>query len=283
MNNLLEVFLLAILQGITEFLPISSSGHLAVLNQWLNYDGDFLLLEIVVHFGTLLSIILFYRKEFLSIINSVLDNFYKRKFFENFLFFVKILIAILPVVVVGLLAKEKIKSIFDQPLVIAFFFFFTAIYLFLTKGRLKEINIKNESLQNDTLLNHFLFHHVLIIGLTQMIAILPGVSRSGMTITTALLLGFSSRQAMFFSFLVAIPVISGATFLEVSKFITLENKNFAKDLLNLSIALFVSFIVGFFSLKILKQFLVKNKFYYFSYYLITITIAIVVIYFFDLL
>ena len=112
-----------------------------------------------------------------------------------------------------------------------------------------------------------------------MIAILPGISRSGMTITTALLLGFSSRQAMLFSFLIAIPIISGATFLEIWK--VSKQEIITKEFLNFGIAFFVSFISGFFALKILKKFVIKNKFYYFSYYLFLIGLGILTYSFFD--
>ena len=133
----------------------------------------------------------------------------------------KILVAILPVVIVVLVAKEKIETLFYRPKLIAFFFFVTAFYLLLSKKYGKK-NI-NSYKKNDNLLSDFFFHHALIIGISQMIAILPGISRSGMTITTALLLGFSSQRAMFFSFLIAIPIISGAAFLEILKY-TVSNK-----------------------------------------------------------
>ena len=134
------VILLSLLQGITEFLPISSSGHLAVLNYWFGYQGDFILLEMVVHFGTLFSICFFYRKDFLSMMKTILNSFRHKRNFDTFIFLIKIFIAILPITIVGFTAKETLESFFYRPKLIAIFFLVTGVYLLLTK-RIKKKRI----------------------------------------------------------------------------------------------------------------------------------------------
>jgi undecaprenyl-diphosphatase len=221
MRELFDAIILGIIQGLTEFLPVSSSGHIELGQAIFNMKdyGDLeQQLSVVLHLATALSTIVVFRKDILHILKGL----FQFKNNEEFQFSVKIIISMIPAVVVGLLFEEQLEALFSgQVLLVGFMLLITGALLFLA-DRAKDTP-KGVSYPN-----------ALIVGLAQMVAILPGISRSGATISTSVLLGIDRAKAAQFSFLMVVPLILGKV---------------AKDILGGDFAysseLFVPFLGGF--------------------------------------
>ena len=251
--TLLEAIILGIIQGLTEFLPISSSGHL-VLGQYvldIKLEGNGF--EIVTHLGTLVSVLCIFWKEILSLI---LDITYKNN--RKYIFY--LILGTIPAVVIGFGAKSYISELFESVQLVSIALMVTGLILFFSK------KVKNNSLPIDA-------KKALLIGITQAIAIIPGISRSGITICTALALGMSGKNAAKFSFLLAIPAISGAGLL-----LALDSQSYITfiPLTSLIMAFMSSFIVGCICLKWLLSLLESGKFYFFGYYCFMIGLIVLV-------
>jgi len=241
--TLFDAIILGIIQGFTEFLPISSSGHLVLGQALLGVDSPGNVVEVVTHLGTLLSVIWVFWKD----LSSILISFQNQDTQKYILF---LIMGTLPAVIIGLAARDMITDLFDSIPMVAGSLIFTGIILLLTQ----KLNRKNKQLNLKT---------GLIIGLTQAFAMMPGISRSGMTISTGLALGLSGKDAAKFSFLLAIPVIAGAGLLTV---LDTQPGSISIPMLQLLLAFFSAFIVGTISLKWLLGLLESGKFHRFGYY-----------------
>ncbi len=192
----LEAIILGIIQGLTEFLPVSSSGHLELAKSLFNTDLDgqsSLLMTVVLHFATALSTIVVFRKDVADIIRGL----FKFRNNEEFRFSLKIVLSMIPAAFVGVFFDDFIEQFFDgQILIVGLFLLLTAALLFLA----------NRARRTDKGVS---FKDALVIGVAQAIAILPGISRSGATISTAVLLGIDRERAARFSFLMVVPLILG--------------------------------------------------------------------------
>ena len=244
--SIFEAFILGIVQGLTEFLPISSSGHLVIFQSILGVKVSGNQFEILVHLGTLMSVVLVFRDELKNILIS-LDS----KKTKNFILY--IILGTLPAVIIGIGFKDFFMKLFDDQLAVGIALIFTGSFLIIT------FFIKTSD-------KPYTFKNSFLIGLAQALAIIPGISRSGMTITAALLLGISPKGAARFSFILAIPVISGATL------ITLIETNDYSQILNLPgfIGFLTSFVVGYISLRWLLKWVESGKLYLFGSYCIII-------------
>ena len=198
MNLELKAIILGIIQGLTEFLPVRSSGHLeigkAILGPGLDAE-DSMMMTVVLHAATALSTVVVFRKE----IFSILGGLFQFKWNEDTQFCAKIIVSMIPAVVVGLALEKQIKSLFQGEkalLLVGAMLFVTGILLFLA-GRAKNTSKSVGFLES------------IIIGISQAIAILPGISRSGATISTSVLLGVDRDRAAKFSFLMVVPLIMG--------------------------------------------------------------------------
>ena len=267
--NLIEAFILGVLQGITEFLPISSSGHLALGKILLGSKVESgITYEVVVHFGTLLSIIYYYRTELGRLLVSGLRfllNPVKEKENKDIHFFGMILISMIPAFIVGFTLKDKVEAIFSNPLLVSIMLLVTGVLLFSTKfvpTRTQEFDISDEPSQRST--TSIGIAKSFAIGLAQACAMIPGIGRSGSTITIALWLGIDRKTAANFSFIMVIPVIGGAMLLQVLDLIEL---GIPGDALQVLIIGFLSSVIsGYFALKYLITVLKKSGFYLFSFY-----------------
>ncbi len=220
--------LLGVLQGLTEFLPVSSSGHLVFFKHLFGLGEQDVTLEVMLHLATLLAILVFFWKR--------IPSYLKGK---------KIMLIILgsvPAGIVGVFFKDKIEALFTHQL-LPLTFFTTAVFLLLSdrKGGEREIGIKE----------------ALFIGIAQAFAILPGISRSGFTIGTALLLGVNRDEAFEFSFFLSIPAVLGAGILE------------AKEIRGefLPLPFLCAFLSGIFALWILRRAVLRRRLLFFSLYL----------------
>lgn len=256
----LEIILLAIVQGITEFLPISSDGHLVVVNALLGLLGrkevpDLFETTIVLHLGTLASVLVFYRREIVRVLTT------ERRAIPP------LIVATIPAVIFGLgiekgLPDRLSQPLLESPLLAGLGFFVTAAALWFL-GRRSEGTIDYP----DTPLGK-----ALVIGVAQALAILPGVSRSGMTISTGVALGQKRESAATFSFLMAIPVIAGAGLLKTLDAIQKGQTN--TPLPTLALGFVVSMIVGLGALWLLVRMIRRGRLEVFVYYLVPLGIAV---------
>jgi len=265
-NELAKVFFLGLIQGLSEFLPISSSGHLVVLDTFFKSDFFDLFFILVLHLGTLAAILGFYRKELLNIVKNSLANksfSLSQSFSDGSVRLLLLLgVASLPGVIGAFYLMPLIKKSLQNIYWTGAGFLLTATYIFFTRFPLKKTPGHKENNINEW--KDFSFISAFIIGLAQVLAFFPGMSRSGLTIATALFLGQSQKKAAFFSFLMAIPAILGGIVFEYSKEeVSLNNSSF----LLLSIAFFSSWFFGHLALKWLICSLHNFLFPYFAIYL----------------
>ncbi len=245
--NFWQTIFLAFLQGVTEFLPISSSGHLAVFQKLFNL-GTPVIFDIFVHLGTLLAIVFFFRQKLGKILKGL---FIKEK--DSWKIFWFLVVGSLPALLVGLFLQKHIELIFNSLRLIAFSFLLTGVLLISTKFLKVKRKKKLFSLK---------WLDALFVGLFQALAILPGVSRSGSTIAGGLMRNFKQETAFQYSFFLAIPAILGALALQIPD---LKNQSFL-FLSQSFLGMLVAFGVGFFALKILKKVLLNSQFWLFGFY-----------------
>ena len=253
--TMLDAIILGIVQGLTEFLPISSSGHLHLFEYFLGFEGldRYIPFDIACHLGSLLAIILIFYRQIISL------------FVENKTRFLQIVLATLPLFPLLLLLKP-IKAVYAAPKYLGFFFLLTAFILFLGErfGRQKPVVVQEKNRWRDAF----------FIGLWQAIAILPGVSRSGSTISGARLLGWEMKNAITFSFLLAIPTILGATIVEFLNWYRHPEGIADLALEHYMVGFVVSFITGLLALKLLFYIALSDKFSYFAWYCLLLGIAV---------
>lgn len=258
--SLFEAIVLGIVQGLTEFLPVSSSGHLELTKAILGDNSvpeESLLMTVVLHAATALSTIVIFRKD----ITELLSGLFQFKNNEQFKYSLKIVISMVPAALVGILFEDEIEQLFGgQILLVGLMLLVTGTLLFLAdraKNTTKSVSTSN----------------AVIIGISQAIAILPGISRSGATISTSVLLGVDRQKAARFSFLMVVPLILG---------------KMAKDLLSgdlmasqtetslLVVGFIAAFIAGLIACQLMIGLVKKSQLKYFSYYCYVVGIAAVI-------
>lgn len=265
--SLLQAIILGIFQGIAEFLPISSSGHLAVLQNLFNIKEGNLFFTEMLHFGTLISIVVVYFNdiikmivEFFKLINTLFYNTYHKKKKQIRLnshqkLALLIIMGSIPTAIIGLTFEDFFESLYTSLLPIGFAFLITGLLLWISEKKA----FQNKDIEKMSFLDS------IIIGIAQGLAIFPGISRSGSTIVAGLMRGLKKPLATEYSFLLALPATFGAGLLGILKVI----KSDSPVTINvpLAIGVVLSTIVGIISIKILIKLLNKNKLHYFSYYL----------------
>lgn len=258
--------LLGALQGLTEFLPVSSSGHLAVLQKVFGeQNNQSLLIEITAHFGSLIAIFFYYRKS----IFSALSSFLKGQQSHNFAFhkLSTLFVSTLPAGLIGLLLKEQIAPLFSNLNFVSLCFLFTSAVLILGA----KISKKHKNSGTDWPTHK----QALIIGFAQALALFPGVSRSGSTISTGVALGIKPKSAAFFSFCSVAPLIGGATCLAIFELLTQSAESFI-SLGEIAALLISSFFFGWIGLILVIKFLESDKFHYFAFYLVPLAFALLI-------
>jgi len=264
--SILSAIILAILQGLTEFLPVSSSGHLVLGEALLGSQafGDSIAFELVVHLGTFLAVLVIFWQDILSLGRLFFAYLLKptdwsRAYAEDpeFKFTVLMLVGMLPAGLVGLLLRDQISELFSQPVMVS-------LALLVTGGLLlSTLFAKHTESPID-------LRRALLIGLAQALALIPGISRSGSTISVALALGVKQDQAARFSFIMVLPLILAATLLEFIDLATVGITTAQGSVL--LVGLVVSFAVGYVSLKWLLKVLKQGKFHYFAWYCFALAI-----------
>ncbi len=258
--------LLGIVQGLGEFLPISSSAHLVIVPWLFGFEDPGLTFDVALHFGTLIAVLAYFWKDWILLIQAAFNSLFKKKDFpyshEEKLFWF-LVFASIPGAAVGYLLEKYAESAFRSPLLIAFTMTLMGILLWWVDS----ISKKTKDLQQITFLDS------LWIGLSQALAIIPGVSRSGITITTALALGLNRTAAARFSFLLSTPIIAGAALLKAKAFfktgITPESL----------IGIGVSALFGLLSIKYMLAYLQKYTYRVFVVYRFAFSILILAFFF----
>lgn len=264
--DFIEAILLGLIQGITEFLPISSSGHLVLARSLFGRDlASGITFEIVVHFGSFCSIVVYYRKMIAEILGDLLRSIsptgiksgeYRTN--SNAQFSYIILLSMIPAFVVGMTLKDQIEQLFNSPFFVSWMLIVTGVLLFLTRFVKKA----EESVSAG---------RGFLMGVAQAFAIIPGISRSGSTISVGLFSGVSRYHVANFSFLMVLPVLAGAMALEVLELF--ERGVDPSAVYILLTGFLTSFLSGYLALSYLITVLRREKFFYFAYYCWAIGIA----------
>ncbi|MEG3070611.1 MAG: undecaprenyl-diphosphate phosphatase [Peptococcaceae bacterium] len=258
--TVLQALFMGIIQGLGEFLPISSSAHL-VLTPWvLGWEDPGLVFDVALHMGTLLAVVAFFWRDWVELFSEAII---KRRSTQKASMFWYLLIATIPGALAGYTLEEQAETIFRNPLIIASMLIIMGLILFIVDRR--AVNRKN--------MNGITFVDSLLIGLSQAFAIIPGVSRSGVTMTAGRALGFTRKTAARFSFLLSTPIIFGAGVMQL-KNLTISDINIA-----FIIGVLSSAIVGVLSIGFLLRYLTTRSFDIFVWYRLIIGLAIIVLVF----
>lgn len=248
--DVIQSIVLGVIQGLTEFLPVSSSGHLELAKVILGDDSvpeESLTFTVVLHFATALSTLVVFRKEVLEIFVGL----FQFKWNDQSKFSAKIVLSMIPAVIVGLLFEEQLEAFFGgKILFVGLMLLVTALLLLLAdraKNTTKEVSFSNS----------------VLIGISQAIAMLPGISRSGATISTSVLLGIDRTKAAKFSFLMVVPLIFG----KVAKDLLGGEINFqSSEILPMSAGFIAAFLAGLLACNWMISLVKKSKLIYFSIY-----------------
>lgn len=253
--EIIKYIILGIVQGFTEPLPISSSGHLLIFKNLFNLNLGDLNFEIITNFGSLLAILFLYRKKIIKIIKEffLYIKTKEKKYYSNFKYALLIVVGTIPAGILGLLFKDKIELISSNVKYVGIALLITALALFIVKN----INGKKDD-------SDITYKDAIKVGLFQAIALLPGISRSGATLTGALLCNIKKDKALDFSFMLYIPISLATMVLGVSDLVS------SPDVKSLILPYFLGFlfsmIVTYFALKLFIDIVKKNKLIYFVIY-----------------
>ncbi|MBD1146573.1 undecaprenyl-diphosphate phosphatase [Pelagibacterales bacterium SAG-MED28] len=246
---MIEIFLLSIVQGITEFLPVSSSSHLVLVSEYFEFQNQSLSIDVSLHIGSFIAVLLYFYKDIID-------------FYKNKTLFLNVLVSSIPTILVGFLIVElnyidKIRN----PEIIACTTIVFAIFLYLS----------DKSKMNNNIENNFNFKSAISIGMLQILSLIPGVSRSGIAITAARFLRFGRVEAAKISFLLSIPILGAVSIFGLKNILISENSLFTKTNL---MAIFLSFSFSFITIKFFLNFLKKFNLNFFVLYRILLGIII---------
>ena len=238
---MIEIFILSLIQGVTEFLPISSSSHLILVSNYLEFDNQGLTIDVSLHIGSFFAVILYFYKDLIN-------------FYQNKALFLKILISSLPIMIIGfvLVQIDFINKVRNVEVIAWTTILFGILLYFSDKFQLKK-NLKNE----------IDFKSAFIIGFLQILSLVPGVSRSGIAITIARLLKFKRPDAAKISFLISIPILAAVSIFGLQNILLSEDAKFTR--LNI-LTIFLSFIFSFITIKYFLEYIKKFNLNVFVYY-----------------
>ena len=257
-----SLILQGIIQGLTEFLPVSSSGHLLFIQSITNFKGPNLFVDVILHIGTFLVVIIFYFKDIKNILENFLSSPFKLENKETKLGWL-IIVANIPTAIIGIIIKKFFPDIFESLKLLMFTWGFTGIILILS-DRLKLPKKDIYSIN---------WTESILIGIAQGVAVLPGISRAGITIICGLFLSIKREDAAKFSFLLSIPAIFGALLIELFSLNSLPE---SLSFLNLASGFLSSLFFGVVGIFVLLKFLKNAKFKYFGIYLFMLVLIIIV-------
>ena len=248
MVTLIEAIVLSVIQGITEWFPVSSSGHLALFQQFFGFQN--LSYDVFLHFAGIFAVLFVFKRDVLKLL-----SFNK----VSLRYVGLIIIGLIPAAIVGFFLADWIESLFSNMFYLGVFFIFSGIVIYSTKYTREVRSYLNE-------------RDSIFVGIFQALAVLPGISRSGMTISVGLFRGVSKRAAIRFSFLMSIPLILGASALKVKDLVVSDIQ------MNILVVSFiVTFLVSVFTIKMLIRIIRSDKFYLFGVYNVVLGVLVLVV------
>ena len=249
---MIEVFILSLIQGIAEFLPISSSSHLILISNYLKFENQSLSIDVSLHIGSFIAVVTYFNNDI-------------KKFFKNKIIFFKILLSSMPVMIFGFFLVEfNVISKFRNIEIIAWTTLIFGVLLYISD------KFKNEKNIND----NFNYKSIFFIGIMQILSLVPGVSSSGIAITAARLLSFKRTEAAKISFLISIPILGAVSIFGLKNIIFTENIEFTK--LNL-LSIVISYIFSFLTIKYFLRYIEKFSLDIFVYYRVLLGLLLIVL------
>lgn len=272
--EILKVIFLGIVEGITEWLPISSTGHMILVDAFIKMNiseefKEFFL--VVIQLGAILAVVVLYFKKLFPFELKKIDG--KNKIVSNkdtWILWGKVLVACVPAGIIGLLFDDLLDQYLYNPLTVALMLIIYGILFIIVENRNKGKESKINSLKNIT------FKTAVIIGIFQVLALIPGTSRSGATILGAILIGTSRNIAAEFTFFLAIPVMVGASLYKLLKFVMSGAIIAANEYIILAVGMITAFIVSILAIKFLMNYIKKNDFKSFGIYRIVLGILVLI-------
>jgi undecaprenyl-diphosphatase len=258
--EVLKAVLFGIVQAITEFLPVSSSGHLVLAKDLLGLEEVGITMEVVTHLATALAVIVFLRKRIVEILSAVVGK--AKPGYEpgesatrDFRLFLFVILGSVPAAVVGLLMRDRVEGLFDNVTTTALMLVITGLFVFVT-GKFGRAS------------GSLGWGKALLVGVAQACAIIPGLSRSGLTVGTGLASGVPRKEAFEFSLLLSLPAILGASLLEI------VGGRLGGDPAVVLAAAVPAFVGGYFAIKLLFATVIHHRFHAFAYYLIPLGLLV---------
>lgn len=271
MLTLFQVAILSLVQGLTEFLPISSSAHLILVPYLADWPDQGILFDVAVHFGTLLAVTLYFRKTLASIAVKWINSLFTRQSTPESKLGWQLILTTIPAVLVGLFFHDWVASTLRSPIVIGFTTVIFGLLLFFSDRQNHQKALKAPSSPNGTQNSALSWRAVLFVGLAQALALIPGTSRSGVTMTACLFMGLTRENAARFSFLMSIPIILMATSYEGFRLFN-ESVNFSGQELILAIG--IAFISAYFCIHYFLKLISKIGMLPFTFYRLLLGITI---------
>ncbi|MDN5299099.1 MAG: undecaprenyl-diphosphatase [Clostridiales bacterium] len=264
MNMFLLAVILGIIEGLTEFIPVSSTGHLIIANNWLHFDGEFAnLFAIVIQSGAIVAAMIYFREKIIPPFK------HPERFKAYILLWLKVAIAIIPAVVLALTMEDIIDKVLFKPIVVAFALIVGAIFLIVSETHQKQVHTVSD--------DAITFKQALIVGIFQCLAIIfPGMSRSASTIIGGMWVGFDRKLSAEFSFLLAIPALCGASIYKLIKF---EGGISSAEWQMLGVGTLVSFVVAYFVIAFFMNYIRKHDMKLFAYYRIVLGIIVLAMFY----
>lgn len=257
--ELIKALVLGVVQGLTEFLPISSSGHLVIGSELMNFQEQGVVFDVFVHLGTLLAVIIVFRADLIEMIKAplaFLQGDKSKSVRRFFLMDIYVIVATLPAVIVGLFFKDSIEKLFGNLLVVYLMLIVTGVIMIITRylpERDKPIT----------------WSRSLLVGCAQACAIMPGLSRSGSTIFAGMVMGIDREKIARFSFIMSIPAILGAAVLQFGELVA--NPPASSAFINIGAGAAMAAISGYFAIKLLLDIIRRNRLQWFGYYCLLIS------------
>lgn len=259
-SQVLKALVIAAVQGMTEFLPVSSSGHMVIVKHILGLEEAGITIEIITHLATALAVIIFMRRRIVELINSLVLCLRGRLRYtdQDVALVAKLVLASIPAAALGFTVRSRVEALFSDPRLASVMLILTGCYLLVCGFVRKRGRVLG-------------YREALIIGLAQGVAIVPGISRSGLTVGAALLLGMGATEAFEFSLLLSLPAVIGAGLLELVS----GSLSASHDVILVSFL--TAFGLGYLAINLLLRSIIKHRFHAFGYYLIPVGILVLIL------
>jgi undecaprenyl-diphosphatase len=269
--NIVQSIILGVIQGITEFFPVSSSGHMVILPYLFGWDYQPLYFAVTVHFATLAAVITIFYRDIYEILKALVLGIFKReqRNSNNFKTGIFLIVATIPAAIVGFLLDDYVENLFSEPLIVAAFLIITALFLVYSEMRGKRIETSKVDF------NLFI---ATMTGIGQALAILPGLSRSGTTISFARFFGVRRDEAVRFSFLLSVPIIFGSFILEIFRSSDIIFGGGPEVVQGLIAGFISAYLAGLFAIKFMVKIVKKRNLNVFAIYCTCLAVVVFIFY-----